>query len=1116
MPTIKNWLTEMGLEKYVAVFEAAEIDFDTLPELFEDDLKELDLPLGPRRKIWSAIARMAAPLKSNPTHANAKPVNIGAPPAAHAERRHLTVMFVDLVGSTEMVMRMDAEDMREIITKYQHAVAEVVDAYKGFVATLLGDGMLCYFGWPHADEGDTERAVRAGLSIIEATKKIIAPDGNALASRVGVASGVVVVGDLIGGGARQEAAVVGETPNLAARLQGVAEPNQLVVPGDVLPLLGATFELSSLGAQKLKGVNRSVEAFVVKGETTVESRFAARRTGSLTPIVGRASEIDKIMDCWSFAQSGHGQAIVLTGEAGIGKSRIIQAVSDAVKADDHIRVTYQCSPYHTDSAFYPFIRQLNQAAGFTTDDTNDGRLTKIETMVNGDLKSSAMIALLLGIDGTARYGEIDDTPNRQRANLIQTIVALLSGKARDAPLLLIVEDLHWIDPTSLELLECLLEALPNQKIMLLASTRPSDNHSFGAHQPVTQLALNRLSKNMTYAIVAKLTGGKVLPDEIMQIIASRTDGVPLFVEELTKTLLESGALKEDETSYQVNGSLSDIAIPATLHDSLTARLDRMNPIKEIAQIAACIGREFSHRLMTQICEISATELEDSLAQLIAAELIYQSGPPAQSRYQFKHALVRDAAYESLLKTRRTVFHKRILTALETEPDSAPELLAAHAEAAQLTDRAIELWGVAGKAAISRPAYKESEAHVRRAIALNKPKVALGDKTALSKALSLQVQLYVALTPDQGLWADETVATLEEALMLADKVGDTPLRGDIICGLLLSTYFRGNLELSIARADELNILATASNDLAQLLVAKRLTAIGRLKMGWHTEAQPLLDEAEELCDRVADQNLAARFGYDPVAAVKTYQSLNAMFHGKTIRAKNYQLEAEDRARKVAHTNTTCAMLGMAVTCAHVANDIAAERRHLQILRPLIEEHSVSSSRMWAEATFALLQMAEGDPGGLVAYRKAETAMINAKIRLLVPGNRIVAARRAMALGLMDDALEMTLAAETMMNETGEKSWLPDIFRLHATFALKQGNHVEAERNLKIAINLSQENGGTLWELRAAIDLATLYQNLGRFEEAAATIDPVFHKIEPGDCPQEIETAKGLVLALNAVV
>ena len=461
MPDIENWLSQLGLEKHAPLFIEAEVDFETLPDLVEEDLKELGLPLGPRRKIWAAIQRLRQP-SASPSPADESRDNPITSGTADAERRQLTVMFVDLVGSTQMATRLDAEDMREVITRFQNTVAGVVGRFEGFVAKFMGDGVLCYFGWPRANEDDAERAVRAGLAIIEEVKKQSAPNPGGptpLATRIGLATGVVIVGDLIGSGATQEAAVVGETPNLAARLQDLAEPNELVLPKDTVRLLGTGYRVRSMGPRELKGVEVPVEAFVVEGEMSVESRFAARQMGALTPIVGREREIDLIRERWDLARSGQGQMLVISGEAGIGKSRITQALIDGINADDYLRIIYQCSPYHSDSAFYPVIQQMGFAAGFAEGDDVDTRLDKLESLLGKDRDTMKLIAAMMGLGGESRYGELGLTPAQQRMQTMLALARLLVQQTRDRPVLLLFEDLHWIDPTSLELLEIFLDAI---------------------------------------------------------------------------------------------------------------------------------------------------------------------------------------------------------------------------------------------------------------------------------------------------------------------------------------------------------------------------------------------------------------------------------------------------------------------------------------------------------------------------------------------------------------------------------------------------------------------------------------------------------------------------------
>ena len=499
---VETWLSELGLSKYAQAFADAEIDPDALPHLTEDDLKELGLPIGPRRKAMEAIKRLrdldgrnprldegSSPSnsekhESSPSHSTSSDVSL----SPGAERRHLTVMFVDLVGSTEMAARLDPEDMRQIITRYQNTVAGVVARFEGFVAKFMGDGVLCYFGWPRANEDDAERSVRAGLDIITSIKDLKGTDGKSLACRIGVATGVVIVGNLIGSGATQEAAVVGETPNLAARLQSLAQPNQLVLPHKTRSLLGNVFQLEPLGSHSLKGIASTVEAYAVVGENRPESRFEARQTGALTAIVGRDQELGLMNECWLRARSGLGQVILVSGEAGIGKSRITRALIDKIILDEHSRITFQCSPYHTDSAFHPIVQHLVHAASIQPTDAIDARLDKLEILTGFKGEDAGLLAALLRIDGSGRYGAIELTPSQLRARTMQLLTRLIVEQSKLRPLLIVFEDLHWVDPTSLEFLDVLLDAIADHSVLILATARPTFEHGFGGHPIVTRFA----------------------------------------------------------------------------------------------------------------------------------------------------------------------------------------------------------------------------------------------------------------------------------------------------------------------------------------------------------------------------------------------------------------------------------------------------------------------------------------------------------------------------------------------------------------------------------------------------------------------------------------------------
>ena len=737
---IGQWLEGLGLGKYALVFAENEISFDALPHLTQDDLKELGLPMGPRRIVAAAISQLAGPA------APADPVSAGKPTGqrVEAERRQLTVMFCDLVGSTALSARLDPEDMRDIILSYQKAVTAAVNRFDGHIAKYMGDGVLVYFGFPAAHEDDAERAARAGLSIVQVIHAMQTPGGEPLKIRVGIATGLVVVGDLIGEGAAQEQAVVGDTPNLAARLQGFAEPGQVVVAEGTRWLLGDLFELTDLGRQELRGITEPVSAFAILAERVIESRFDARRSGQLGAMVGRDQELALLTERWRQAKSGEGQLVLLSGEDGIGKSRITRGLIDTVAAGEHIRISYQCSPYHTDSALYPTIQQLNRAAGFTQEDTLETKLDKLEGLLGQaatDLTDAApIIATLLGLDGVARYGALALTPQQLRARTMATLCDQLTGLADRRPVLFIVEDAHWIDPTTLEFLDQCLDRIAGAPILTLVTVRPGFQHGFGGHPIVTRLTLNRLGHEQTAAIVAKITGGKTLPPELLAEITAKTDGIPLFVEELTKTVLESGELRVSGDAYILDQPLDTLAIPTSLHDSLMARLDRMQPVKVVAQTAACIGREFDYGLMLAVLP-PADELDEALERLTSAELIFRRGIPPDASYMFKHALVRDAAYESLLKSMRQTLHCRILAALQ-EAEALPEILALHAREAGLTDQAIEYYRLAGMQALARPAFIQAIAYFRQALALID--TTTQQRELLLQELELQVQLGQAM------------------------------------------------------------------------------------------------------------------------------------------------------------------------------------------------------------------------------------------------------------------------------------------------------------------------------------------------------------------------------------
>ena len=627
---LRGWLQSLGLEQYETVFRENEIDESVLPDLTEDHLRELGFSLGARLKILKAIGTLHADKASVlQPNATAKPSPPSTSPEDRAERRQVTVMFSDLVGSTALSARMDPEDLREVLSAYQRCVAEAVQRFGGFVAKYMGDGVLVYFGYPQAHEDDAERAVRAGLQLVAAVQalKTHAP----LQTRVGIATGLVVVGDLIGSGVSQEQAIVGETPNLAARLQGIAKPNEVVIAEDTRKLIGHLFELEDLGATDLKGIAVPVSCSVVLRPASVESRFDAFHTGGLTELVGREEEVELILRRWSKAKSGEGQVVLLSGEPGIGKSRLTAALMERLAAEPYTRLRYFCSPQHTDSALYPIISQMERAAGFAHDDTAQAKLNKLDVLLARSFttgQDAALLAEMLSLPNDGRYPIVELAPQEKRQKTLETLVAQLEALSRSNPALMVFEDVHWLDPTSLEVLARTVDRVRTLGVLLAITYRPEFEPPWIGRPYVTALNLNRLGDREIAAMINRVAGNKALPESIRQDIIERTDGIPLFVEEMTKAVLE--AQGEDSIERTVAAAPSpSVNVPASLHASLMARLDRLGAAKEVAQIGAAIGREFTHALLAAVARRPEQELGSALDRIVRAGLLFRQGTPTR-------------------------------------------------------------------------------------------------------------------------------------------------------------------------------------------------------------------------------------------------------------------------------------------------------------------------------------------------------------------------------------------------------------------------------------------------------------------------------------------------------
>ena len=757
------WLRELGLERYEEAFRENEIAADILPKLTADDLKDIGVNIvGHRRKLLEAIAALANPALPSPAGRSVPTEVLAKARSAEAERRQLTVMFVDLVGSTALSAALDPEEMGAVIRAYQNAVAGETLRFEGHIAKFMGDGVLAYFGWPQAHEDDAERAVRAGLALVRTVGELEAA-GRRLAARIGIATGLVVVGEHVGEGEAQERAVVGETPNLAARLQALAAPGSVVISQATRRLVGGLFELTDLGPARIKGLTEPVAAFRVQGEGSADGRFEALHGQRLTPLIGREHELAMLLERWSWAKDGDGQVVLIAGEAGIGKSRLLRALREKLSGEPHVALSYLCSAYHTNSALHPVVVQLERAAGFASHDEPADRLAKLEALLAQGAErleeAAPLVGALLGVPTDERYRAPNLSPQRQKQRTFEALIDQLAGLARERPVLQLYEDLHWADPSTLELLDMVVERARALRVLLVITHRPQFSPPWSGQAHVTALPVNRLGRRQGAAMALQVTGGKALPAEILDQILERTDGVPLFVEELTRTLLESGLMTDAGDRYELAGPLPPLAIPANLHDSLMARLDRLAPVKELAQMGAVIGREFSHELIAAVADRPQERLESELNQLVVSELVFRRGAPPDATYSFKHALVRDAAYQSLLKSRRQQLHARVARVFEERflavVETQPELIAYHLTEAGFNERAAEAWARAGRAALGRSAMREAANSLNRAVGLLRGMPPSPDRQRLELELlgGLSVALTVVEESDGDLMGD---------------------------------------------------------------------------------------------------------------------------------------------------------------------------------------------------------------------------------------------------------------------------------------------------------------------------------------------------------------------------
>ena len=1062
----------------------------------------------------------------------AQPVQQTSSPVEHhrpeAERRQLTVMFVDMVGSTSLSGELDPEDYREVVRAYQSTCTEVIQRYDGYIAQYLGDGLLVYFGYPQAHEDDPQRAIHAGLGILNAIETLntgLEQDkGVKLAVRLGIHTGLVVVGEM-GGEGRQEQLALGETPNVASRIQGLAEPNTLIISDTTYRLVQGYFDCDTLGQHDLRGVTEPVVVYRVLHESGAQTRLDVASTRGLTPLVGRESESTLLFECWGQVKDGNGQVILLSGEAGIGKSRLVQVLKDHVSDEPHTRLECRSSPYFTNSALYPITDFLQRTLRFQSDDTPEQKLEKLEQNLSQyRLPTNETVPLfgaLLSLPVPEdRYPPLNLSPQRQRQKTLESIVAILLELAEHQPLLFILEDLHWTDPTTLEFLGLLVDQTPTASLYALLTCRPEIQPGWSHRSYLSELSLNRLSHTQIEQIATQVAGGKTLPVEIIQQLVGKTDGVPLYVEEMTKAVLESGVLKETNGHYELTGPISSLTIPATLQDSLMSRLDRLVTAKGVAQYAAVIGRQFSHELLQAVSELDETRLQHELGRLIEAELIYQQGVIPQATYSFKHALVQDTAYESLLRSTRQSYHRRIAEVLEEQfpetIESQPELLAHHYTEAGLNESAIWYWQHAGEKAFQRSAHQEAINHLTTGLTLLQtlPETLKRHQ----QELPLQTVFGTASLIVKGQGAPEVETAYTRARVLCQQLGDTQDGFPVLFGLFRFYVARPDLPLARQLGEDLLSLAERSDETPFHVIAHYALGVIYSCLG---ELLAALNHLEEAIGRDTPAQRGSslfRAGQDPGVACRAFASLALWALGYPDQALARAYDALALATKFSHLFSYAYALYSASVVCQFRRERQNVYNHAEAAITLSTEQGFTG---WLAAStilqgWALTARRQGEEG-LTQMCQGLTDWRASGAELLVPYFLGLLAEGYEQMGQMEEGLMVLCQALSLVDKTGERWYEAERHRLKGQLLLQQSpdNAPKAESCFHQAISIAQNQSAKSWELRAATSLAKLWQNQGKYQDAYDLLAPVYSWFTEGFGTADLIDAKTLLDELSGV-
>lgn len=1029
-----------------------------------------------------------------------------------AERRQVTVMFCDLVGSTALATRLDPEDLRDVIAAYHRCVASKVASWDGFVAKYMGDGVLIYFGYPQAHEDDAERAVQTALAIIRAIKEVEAPDR--LEVRVGIATGLVVVGDLVGENESQERGIVGETPNLAARLQALAEPGAVVIEPSTRLLVGKLFDYQDLGDVLLKGFSEPVRAYEVIGTSAVESRFEALHATGLAPLVGRDEEIELLLRRWAKAKAGDGQAVLISGEPGIGKSRLAATIVERIGREPHTRLRFFCSPHHTDSAFHPIISQLERAARLQRDDDAHAKVNKLGALLSqGSARPDdyRLIADLLSLPDVGRYPALQLSPQQRRQRTIDALMRQLEGLAQHQPVLQIFEDVHWADPTSLDLLDRNVELIRKVPVLLLITFRPEFNPPWVGEPHVTVMTLGRLGQREGAALIEGVAGGRMPPEMVGEIV-ERTDGVPLFVEELTKAVLEAGI--DGAAAASTLSMVPSRSVPASLHASLMARLDRLGPGKELAQIGAAIGREFSYELLAAVFSHSEAALRAGVKKIIASGLVLCRGTPPDSSYLFKHALVQDAAYGTLLRRTRQQLHARIAEALETQfPDQAkrePEVLGRHFSEAQCPDRAAGYWLKAGRQAAERSANLEAIRHLSRALESLKmlPESPERDR----QELIVQSAIGTPLIAVHGYAGPETGIAFSRARELGARLGDADALFSTLSGQWAFHFVRGDHENIRELAAEAQRRAQEMHDEALELAGYRVSGLNALYFGEFEQARSDFETILRVYDTSRHRPPPVHYVHDPKFYAIAYLPVIYWILGFPDRARSWQRAALDYAAELnqAVLNTHVRIYGGAGLDELILN-VASTRSYADAIVDLADQHNLRYFRLSGLILRGWTMAQEGDgKDGLALMRRSATERLAMGVSWYQIRYLCMLAQSYLRHGRAEEGLVAIAEAKDIRALTEEHMWAAELNRIEGELRRIQGAApVEVERLFQNALAIARDQKAKSFELRAAISLARLRRDQGHPTEAKDLLAPIYDWFKEGFDTPDLADAKALL-------